>query len=298
MEVTRLLSNLIKSGFVAFEKENAVVIDANKNKIIEAVDSMNMQDIKNEESVEEALAAALIQDVGLYEDQSDVLTFDSNVFGDLSGASEEERQQVVDDILGNAQKEADEIIANAHEEVEQMRAQMYEEIENLRERSEREGFEQGYAEGSEKSMQESEELKNNLQQQIEENEQRFIEDKRKFLQETEHKMVDLLCELIPKLIGVSIADKYSVLLYIVNSAMQNLENSNRYVIRVSSEDYALIAEHKQDIYGAMNPNVDIEIFEDAKLEALQCQIDTDHGIVDVSLDVQLESLIQTLKMMV
>ncbi|MDO5156997.1 MAG: FliH/SctL family protein [Eubacteriales bacterium] len=292
------MSNLIKSGFVAFEKENAVVIDANKNKIIEAVDSMNMQDIKNEESVEEALAAALIQDVGLYEDQSDVLTFDSNVFGDLSGASEEERQQVVDDILGNAQKEADEIIANAHEEVEQMRAQMYEEIENLRERSEREGFEQGYAEGSEKSMQESEELKNNLQQQIEENEQRFIEDKRKFLQETEHKMVDLLCELIPKLIGVSIADKYSVLLYIVNSAMQNLENSNRYVIRVSSEDYALIAEHKQDIYGAMNPNVDIEIFEDAKLEALQCQIDTDHGIVDVSLDVQLESLIQTLKMMV
>ena len=80
--------------------------------------------------------------------------------------------------------------------------------------------------------------------------------------------------------------------------MQDLDNSKHFVIKVSSNDYEELLERKDEIYGALNPAIEMEIFEDAKLTAMQCLIETDNGIVDVSLDVQLDNLITALKLMV
>ena len=42
----------------------------------------------------------------------------------------------------------------------------------------------------------------------------------------------------------------------------------------------------------------IELFEDAKLSRYQCSIETDNGMIDLSLDVQMDNLITALKLMV
>ena len=84
----------------------------------------------------------------------------------------------------------------------------------------------------------------------------------------------------------------------INVAMHDLDNSKHFVVKVSGDDYEDIAERKEEIYGALNPNIDIEIFEDAKLLPMQCLIETDNGIVDISLDVQLDNLKKALKLMV
>lgn len=102
---------------------------------------------------------------------------------------------------------------------------------------------------------------------------------------TEHKMVDLLCQLIPTITGVVIENQKDVLLYMINVAMRDLDNSRHFVIKVSSDDYDKVSARKEEIYGAMNPNIDLEVFEDAKLLPMQCLIETDNGIVDISLDV-------------
>ena len=56
--------------------------------------------------------------------------------------------------------------------------------------------------------------------------------------------------------------------------------------------------NKDNIYGALNPGIKLEIFEDSKLSKMQCLIETDNGIVDLSLDVQLGNLKKALKMMI
>lgn len=297
VEVTRLLSNLIKSGFVAFSREDAVVIDANKNHIIESIDSLDYKEAEPlPETEEEALAAALIRDVGLDED----LQATESVISAENGLdiSEEEAESRAEEILSAAQQEAEDIVSRAHEEVEMMRSTAYDEAVEIKQQAQNEGYQVGYSEGREQVILEYEEKKAQLDAKIIENEQLFADKERTLVMQTEQKMVEILCRLIPSITGVSIENEKNVLLYMINMAMHDLEDSTKFVIRVSGSDYETLLERKDEIYGALNPSIDLEIFEDAKLQPMQCLIDTDNGIVDVSLDVQMNNLIKALKLMI
>lgn len=299
VEVTRLLSNLIKSGFVAFSKNNALVIDTNKNHIIENIENSLSQEMKaEEESAEEALAAALIRDVGLDEELMEgSVTLAAGMSGESFGISEEEAEKQSEEILLKAKQEAEEIVNQAHKEAEQMRAAVYDEVENIRQQAHEEGYQAGYSDGNSQIVAEYEEKKVKLDAQFAENEQLLIEREKALIAKTEHKMVDLLCRFIPSITGVSIENERNVLLHMINTAMRDLENSDKFVIRVSCDDYEMLSERKNEIYGALNPSIELEIYEDARLESMQCLIDTDNGMVDVSLDVQLNNLIKALKLL-
>lgn len=298
VEVTRSLSNLIKSGFVAFSQNNALVIDTNKNHIIESIENASLQEMKAEESAEEALAAALIRDVGLDEESEAESSLSDGKSDEALDISKEEAMQQSQEILKAAKQEAEEIVNQVHKETEQMRAAAYDEVENIKKQAHEEGYQTGYSDGSSQVIAEYEEKKAQLDAQAVQNEQLLMEKEKEFIAKTEHKMVDLLCQLIPSITGVSIENERNVLLHIINMAMRDLENSSKFVIRVSCDDYEMLSERKDEIYGARNPGIELEIYEDAKLQAMQCLIDTDNGIVDVSLDVQLNNLIKALKLLI
>lgn len=293
------MSNLFKSGFVAFSKEDALVIDTNRNRIIESIDaSLPYETAAAEESEEDVLAAALIRDVGLDEESGDAMASLVPDFSEVSdGFSEEEIQEKSEELLVSAKKDAEEIINQAHEEAERLRAAAYDEAEQIKQQSREEGYQAGYCEGEKQALEEYEEKKAQYDARLAENEQYLDEKEAALVTETEHKMVDLLCQFIPKITGISIEGERDVLLYIINMAMHDLDNSTKFVIRVSSKDYAMLSERRNEIYGALNPGIELEIFEDAKLSPMQCLIDTDNGMVDVSLDVQLNNLIKALKLM-
>ncbi len=286
--MTRLLSNVIKSGFVAFANDEKLVINANENKIIKAINA-DMEEQSNEEQYsqqdltdEEVLAQALIEDAGI-----DELTLEQESFSD-------------DDVdyVALAKDEAEDIITKAHDEAQQIRANAFDEIDTLKAQAEEEGYQSGYNRAWETLSGEFEKKEFELQQKERELQINYQQKEEMLIREVEGKMVDLLCELIPSITGVVVENEKDVLLYMVNRAMQGLDNSKHFVIRVSSLDYAAFVERKEEVYGARNPSVDIEIFEDAKLDSLQCMIETDHGVVDVSLDVQLENLNKALKLMI
>ncbi|MGN0437916.1 MAG: FliH/SctL family protein [Lachnospiraceae bacterium] len=291
------MSNLIKSGFVAFSQDNKLVIDANQNKIIQAIDSS--VGTKDEETMEEALAEALIRDAELdgVDFGDDVLTLDTSELPNL-GDLNPDLNQVTSEVLNSAKQEAEDIINGAHDEAEQLRANAYDEAEQIRKNAYDEGYETGYQEAVAKA---NEELSVKLEeiacqkQALQEEQEQFKSD---LLQETEKRMVDILCKLIHSVTGVAIENQKNVLLYMINRAMQDQDNSKHFVIKLSSKDFPLVSERKNEIYGAMNPNIDIELFEDAKLSDYQCIIETDNGMVDLSLDVQLNNLTQALKLMI
>lgn len=295
------MSNLIKSGFVAFSQNDKLVIDANENKIIKAIDA-EAEELRESEqnSLEEVLAEALIRDAdieGMEFDIENVSSTASETFSDFS-QTKEETQQVVDEMIHSAQNEADEIISKAHEEAEQLRANAYEEAKQIRQDAQEEGYQAGYENATQILNKEFEEKEVVLEQRHIELENTFQEKEKQLIKETEHRMVDLLCQLIPSVTGVVVENQREVLLYMINSAMHDLDNSKRFVIKVSSSDYEDLVERKDEIYSALNPSVVLEIFEDAKLAPMQCLIETDNGIVDVSLDVQLDNIIKALKLMI
>ena len=295
----KLLSNLIKSRFVAFSQDNKLVIDANQNKIIKAINSGVEEFTPQGESLEEAVAEAMIRDAELdgVDFDGDILTVDTEQLpnpddenGDLS--------KITAKVLNSAKQEAEDIVNRAHDEAEQTRAEAYENAIQIKENANQEGYEAGYREGMEKAQAEislqKEELDQLKQSLLDENE----EFRNNLVKETEHKMVDILCGLVQSVTGVVVEDQRDVLLFMINKAMQNQDDSKHYIIKLSKEDYSQINDKKMDIYGAFNPNIDIELFEDAKLEKSQCIIEMDHGILDLSLDVQMDNLITALKLMI
>lgn len=301
VEVTRLLSNLIKSGFIAFSQNEKLVIDANRNEIIRGIDANIKEAAASEEkadSMEESLAEALIRDVGL--DDGDDIDFivDTEELSGLLAEPSEQLRKVADKILVSAKQEAEEIVSKAHYEAEQLRATAYEETESLKAAAKEEGYQAGYEEGQTAIKSQFDAMMKELEQKEQEFELYMAKRKEELVKTTEVKMVELLCQLIPSITGVVIENQKDVLFYIINVAMQDLENSKHFVIRVSPKDYEDLFEKKEDIYGALNPNIEIELFEDSKLSDLQCIIETDNGIVDVSLDVQLDNLKKALKLMI
>lgn len=301
VEVTRLLSNLIKSGFIAFSQNDKLVIDANRNEIIRGIDANMKETAASEEkddSMEESLAEALIRDVGLDDGEDIDFTMDTEELSGLLAEPSEQLRKVADKILLSAKQEAEEIVSKAHYEAEQLRATAYEEIESLKAAAKEEGYQAGYEEGQIAIKSQFDVMMKELEQKEQEFELYMTKRKEELVKTTEVKMVELLCQLIPSITGVVIENQKDVLFYIINAAMQGLENSKHFVVRVSPKDYVNLFEKKEDIYGALNPNIEIELFEDSKLSDLQCIIETDNGIVDVSLDVQFDNLKKALKLMI
>lgn len=294
------MSNLIKSNFIAFSKQDAIVIDANKNKIIQAIDANNEIAATGEESMEEALAEAMIRDAELegVDFGDDVLTFDTASLPNLQESDNSQLKQISEDVLHAAKQEADEIVNKAHDEAEQLRAQAYDESEQIKQSAQEEGYQKGYQEALAAAQEEIARQQDALRQQQLDFETEIRATKDNLMKETETKMVEILCEMISNVTGIMLDDYQSVLFYMVNHAMEDMDDSKNFVIKVSSEDYKEIVSQKENIYGAQNPNISIKIFEDAKLEPLQCLIETDNGIVNLSLDVQLKNLKTALKLMI
>ena len=86
-------------------------------------------------------------------------------------------------------------------------------------------------------------------------------------------------------------------MYLINNAMQELDNAHCFVIYLSEEDYLYVDKHKEEIYGYLNPNVKVELFQDNKLQQNQCKIETENGLADISLDVQLSQMKEALMML-
>ena len=297
------MSNLIKSGFVAFSDDQTIVIDANENKIIKGIDSaIEEAAASREASVEEAIAEAMLEDAELdgleLTDTDTSLTMDTTLLPDLTDVLTSNANTSAEDIINSARKEAEEIVSRAHDEAEQLRGEAFDEAASIREQAKNEGYEEGYNNGSRQIEQELEEKSRQLNDMIAEQQAAYELKQEELIKDTENNISRWLIEMVSHITGVSIEGMQGVLMHMINCAMRELDNSRNFVIKVSPDDYEVVLRNKDNIYGALNPGIQLEIFEDSKLSKMQCLIDTDNGIVDVSLDAQLDNLKKALKMMI
>lgn len=91
--------------------------------------------------------------------------------------------------------------------------------------------------------------------------------------------------------------KKDLVLQLVNDVLSKTEISKEFLIRVSSSDYKFMLDNRERINGVVSKQVQIEIVEDPTFKKGQCMIESDSGIYDCSLDIQLENLISAIKTM-
>ena len=159
------------------------------------------------------------------------------------------------------------------------------------EEAKEEGRTRGYDEGKAKADAEEQEMQRHLQQ-LEES---LNTDYRNKLQHMEQQVVEVVVHVFEKVFHIQFDDKTEILLSLVSDAIMGIEGSKDFRIRVAEVNFEFMENHRHELEERVGEDISLEMIADPMLEENQCMIETDSGIFNCSLGVQLENLIKDLK---
>lgn len=188
---------------------------------------------------------------------------------------------------------ASEIIEKAKQEAQFIMEQARQEAEQIKKDAYTTGNKKGYEEGLQLAKEENDKLQKDYRSKEDALESRYEE---KF-QTMEAEMVNLIIAYVQKITGVIIKEQEDVILYLLRTAIKDLDRSDEYTIRVSTEDYEYVTAQKDVLLEVTERKVAIYINEDINLQKNQCFIETNRQVINCSLDNQLKNLILDLKLL-
>lgn len=258
------MSNLVKSSNIIVSDGNKLIIDSNK-----IIDDMLSQRVNYGVKAPEADPDGFV--CGLDAATVEALTAES--------VSEE-------DIITAANERAEEIVATANERAELI-------MTEAQKKGYDEGLNRGLSEAEARCYARLNELENEYANRKEQLEREYESLKASM----EPELVNALLEVFSSVTGVLGEARKDTILHLINSVMHNTELSREFMIKVSEEDYQFVINNKDMIYGAASPEYHIDIVRDSSLQRNMCVIETDAGVFDCSLDIQLDNLIQEIKIL-
>ncbi|WP_313132413.1 FliH/SctL family protein [Anaerocolumna sp.] len=267
------MSNIIKSQFVYIHQNEKKVIDTNQ--LCEKIFLNRFTAEPDEYEVQDELAAT---EDSFFKEGIKATVVETRITEEEEKFANQQRE----DIIAGARQEAADIIAAAEEEAKKMRDSLYEEA-----------CQKGYKEGFEKGKAAVEDSKKELDILI----QKQKEDYQKQIETLEPEFVKLMCGYIEKITGIIVEDKEEIILHLIHNALIHGDRSKNYSVKTSKDDYDLVLSKKEEIYDCVGEDAVIEIIMDNELSKNQCFIETDNRVIQCSLDVELNSLIEDLKIL-
>lgn len=292
VEVTRLLSNLIKYQFANFQEKDAYVIDKGESEDKDGAESRFVPIMGKEsrviirplEEVEREREEAKRREKRAQERKTEEKF--------VSGVPVVRVDEEIEEKKKKAQEEAERIIEEAKERAQKIVEEANEKVQQIRDAAHEEGIESGREEGL--SLAQSEIM--DIRAKLEEESRQLQQEYQTAVNEMEPRYVDVLCSLLYKLTGVLMDEKKDILLYLIQGAMSDMDSSERYLIRVSPEDAIRLEVHRKEMVKRLD-GASIEIQEDKGLSKDECIIETDHQMVDCGIRTQLSNLTLTLRML-
>ena len=263
--MTRSLSNLYKQWFVHTENQNTRVI--NSDALIGEYFGKGAQRGPKIIGMEDpAEGAAEQEDIAAQTEQSEKT---------VTAAYEEAEK-----ILAEAREHADRLIAEAQSKAEQIRE---------------EAKQQGIEEGQTWLEQEAVDRKKQLEEEYrgrEEQQKASYQEKQKHM---ESDLVDVILEVFNKVFHIQFDNKKEILLHLIDNAILNIEGEKQFRIKVAESNVQFLENHKDDILDRVGHDIELEFVSDTTMDGNNCVIETDSGVFDCSLGVQLENLIKDIR---
>lgn len=286
------MSNLLK-GFNTKQTEERV-IDYNEvisNKIESFRSKMKSQSVEADGFVG-GLNATVVESLIAEEGEKETENEDEEISAlteeqeEESSVDAEDLKQLAEDILSDANTKADEILENARKEAEIIKKDAY---EAAFAEADKKGYEQGKARAEAEYQTLISDANNELARLEKEYTERY--------NGMESELADTLVEVFSKVTNTIAEDNKEIVLFLINRVMNDVEATGEFLIRVSKTDYPFLVENQGKIYCASPKDINISVLEDSSLVKNQCIIETDGGIFDCSLDIQMEQLIKDIKLL-
>ncbi len=286
------MSNLIKSPFVNLEGKKAVVID-NNNQADKFVPFGNkgvkIQTISEIEARKALLQATSIDEEEEKEEPEEVAAGEFK-----EGIKVTNFDKMFHEHQKKAETRAEQVLESAREEAERIKKEASIAAEAARNR----GYEEGKAQGHKEGVALAEQEIQIREAELAEERRRQQEELTECLASAEAKYVEVVISLVRKLTGIVIEGRDDLILHLIRTTANDLDPSENYRIRVSSEDIYFLESHKEEVLSSLEENVFLEFVEEKGLEKGQCIIETDNQMVDCGFQTQLDTLVRDLKMLV
>lgn len=284
------MSNLFKSFLLVPDEDNKRIIDSNEaisakleeiRKIV--VESDTNQDGfslgLNPENVEELLEEGGFSDSNVYREAETGSVDNANIRAE---AILEEARSQAERILKEAEEDADRIIGDAKNQANAIMDDAYA---------------KGIAEGREQGAGSLAEEKAQMEEKLKLEEKMLQEEFEKKSKEIESELIDVMMDVFGSVTKVLAEEHKDMIVTLIDKVISGNEASGSYIIKACKEDAQFLRDNRENILKKINRNVHLEIVEDISMKRNECLIDTDLGIYDCSLDIQLENLIKSIKIL-
>ena len=284
------MSNLFKAGFINFDVSEARIIDSNElaNKKIEAYQEQELKKQRAQMAQDEGFSEGVAEDdfiPGIQMEQLSQLTEDQSMLEPVSDPQfdMEALQAEMDLKLQQAQEQADMIIQQAMQQADGIRSQ-------AQEQGRREGYDAGYQQG----YTEAQAIKDEIESQRGDLEKEY----QQIVDELEPEMVDILTQIYEHVFNIELREDKGIILHLLKTTLARIEPGKDLIVHVSSDDYDDIMDERETLSACItSPNTTMEIIEDPLLKENECMIESDSGVFDCSLGVELSELSRKLKLL-
>lgn len=266
------MSNIIKSNYIYVTRDNKKIISHNSNNNgIPGISFADENGFKNIDYTNDAYKVDAIA-----KNEASTIIAKEVIEEELDNA----RNNAMS-IVSDAYAEAEKIISQAKEKAREIETKEFEEAKNL-----------GYSQGYDNAQREITQLKDTLISQ-----QRMLnQDYDNKVSKLEKDLVGIMASLIAEITGV-VVENEDVLTHMLHRAFMKIENSNKYIIKVSEQDFLNVMENKESLYINVKEGSIIEVVADSNLTKNQCIIETDVSIIDCSLDIQMKNVSTQLRLL-
>ncbi len=206
----------------------------------------------------------------------------------------EEIQAQIDEQLRMADEQAQQLIADATAQAEEIKNQ----AEAMKSQAIEEGRQQGYNDGFAQGEAEVEKLKSDAAAEIEEERKKLENDFQQLVNTVEPDLVDALTGIYEHVFNVEFKENKAIILHLIKTTLGKMESGSDLIVHISADDYDMVLDEKTSLEEAMaSPNSNLEIIEDPLLKDNECIIESDGGVFDCSLGVELSELARKLKLL-
>ena len=106
----------------------------------------------------------------------------------------------------------------------------------------------------------------------------------------ESDIIDAVIKVFRHVFNIQFENKKKILLYLVHNTLMNVEVGKEFHIRVSSANYKFFESRIGDIKEKIGNDIDIEIVNDMTLGPEDCIIETESGVFNCGIDMELSNL--------
>lgn len=276
------MSNLLKQYYVTNPTGTVRVIDSNKRADIA---------IK-----EHAVIGFQPLSFSSFDGPSDEQNENEKVTEENESTSISEENEVavagkIQDMLDAAQKQADSIVLDAQNQAKRILIEANKKAERIFDDNKKKGYE----EGSNEKLADVMKMQENVENEIQTRREKLESEYQQKSDEMESDIVDAIIKVFDKVFKIQFDDKKEMLLHLIKNTLMNVEVGKEFRIHVSQNNYKFINSHLDDVKQNIGNDVNVEVVNDASLGTGDCHIETNFGVFDCGIDMELNNLIKDIK---